>query len=602
MPRHVCSCFAVALFLAAPSIALSDMLPGFQQTAEFPEQVKWSRLTGGVRVFVNAPMALTTRPRRLVIFATPNGNTIEQSLGCAVAKDVDWRFDIQHVAAQIRRLREIESERDIVLAVVQSSQLSWPTFRREQADANSFIRELVESLAKEVSAERIALTCHSGGGSFLFGYFNSVETLPSTLERIVFLDANYSYSDEERHGDKLLAWLKGDATRRLAVIAYDDREILLNGKKVVGPDGGTFRASQRMLARFRRETELTEQDVGPFKHASGLNGQTQFFVHPNADNKILHTALVGEMNGLLQGLTLGTDLETKWGQFGGPRAYTKWIQPQPFADPSATRATIPTDGPEVRLALPERPANAPTGSQFHEQIVELPRDQREAAILREISNGNVPEFLRRLIPIRVHATDGAGAKHVATYFVMSDYLAVGTDEDFFRVPMTPATAVAIADKLDASLITAKVSDDVFAAARVKLDPKPLTKDRDAATTFFQHHQIIEDQLRGQPRGLLVAGIKKDVVLTNRLKEKPHKVAIYGWHYSDGRPIQTLYVGHVDWYVDYSHGVRLMSQRVIVDGQSMKVSDVLKLPRLCPLLSDEGPVDVTELRKAAAWGR
>lgn len=118
------------------------------------------------------------------------------------------------------------------------------------------------------------------------------------------------------------------------------------------------------------------------------------------------------------------------------------------------------------------------------------------------------------------------------FFVMADYLAVGSDEDCFRIPITPATAIAIAGKFDASLITAKVSDDVFAAAQLKLDPRPLTKDRDAAATFWQHHQIIEEQRRGQPRGLLVAGIKKDVVLTNRLQEKPHKVAIYGWHYRD----------------------------------------------------------------------
>lgn len=275
---------------------------------------------------------------------------------------------------------------------------------------------------------------------------------------------------------------------------------------------------------------------------------------------------------------------------------------QPIADPSAVRAAIPADAPEARLAIPARPADAPTGSRFQQQIADLPRDQREAAILRELIRGNVPESLHRLKPIRVQATDDAGAKHVATYFVMADYLAIGTDEDFFRVPITPATATVIAEKFDASLITAKVSDDVFAAAQVKLDPKPLTKDRDAAATFWQHHQIIEEQLRGKPRGLLVSGIKKDVVLTNRLKEKPHKVAIYGWHHPNGQPIQSLYVGHVDWYVDYSHGVRLMSQQIIVDDRPLKVADVLKDPRLCPLLSTEGPMDVAEVRQAAGWGR
>ena len=107
-----------------------SLLPGFHRATPFDESVKWSRLESGVRVFVNAPVVLTARPRVLVVFATPNGNTIEQSLGCAATKELDWRFDIQHVAAQMRRLREIDAEHEFVLAVVQAPQLSWPTFRR----------------------------------------------------------------------------------------------------------------------------------------------------------------------------------------------------------------------------------------------------------------------------------------------------------------------------------------------------------------------------------------------------------------------------------------------------------------------------------------
>ena len=162
---------------------------------------------------------------------------------------------------------------------------------------------------------------------------------------------------------------------------------------------------------------------------------------------------------------------------------------QPNANPPTVRAVIPADAPEVRLAFPARPADGPTGSRFQRQIADLPRDQRERAILRELITGNVPESLRLLKPIRVQAIDDDGVKHIATYFVMADYLAVGIDGDFFRVPITPATATAIADKFDLSLITAKVSDDLFAAAQVKLGPKPLTKDRDTVATFWRgRHQ------------------------------------------------------------------------------------------------------------------
>ncbi len=257
---------------------------------------------------------------------------------------------------------------------------------------------------------------------------------------------------------------------------------------------------------------------------------------------------------------------------------------------------------QFRLNLPKRPIDTTTGTEFQKQIAELSLEQREAAVVREITRGNVPGFLRRLKPIQVAAADQTGTRHVGICFVTSDYLAVGTEDDSFRIPITPRAAVRIADSLGCSLLTAKLADAVHAAADIKLQPKPLTKDRQAVATFFQHHRLIEKQLAGKPHGPLVSGIKKDIVLTNRLREKPHKVAIYGWHYLNGQPIQPLYVGHWDRYVDYSHGVRLLAGKMIVDGRTLKVCDVLKDKQLCGLLSNEGPIDVANARRAAGWER
>ena len=90
-------------------------------------------------------------------------------------------------------------------------------------------------------------------------------------------------------------------------------------------------------------------------------------------------------------------------------------------------------------------------------------------------------------------------------------------------------------------------------------------------------------------GPLVAGHKKDIVTTNRLKEKPNRVAIYGWHKLDGKPIQPLTIVHGDTYVDYSHGVRLVAREVLLDGRAAQIEDVLRDPALAPLLSAEGPI-------------
>lgn len=48
-------------------------------------------------------------------YAKPNGSTVEQTLGCASADSLDWRYDTQHVAAQIRTLREKTPDENVVL-------------------------------------------------------------------------------------------------------------------------------------------------------------------------------------------------------------------------------------------------------------------------------------------------------------------------------------------------------------------------------------------------------------------------------------------------------------------------------------------------------
>ena len=53
---------------------------------------------------------------------------------------------------------------------------------------------------------------------------------------------------------------------------------------------------------------------------------------------------------------------------------------------------------------------------------------------------------------------------------MPDYLAIGSNEDYCRIPMNPHTAQGLADAFGASLITAKISDQIYDQAEVKLDP------------------------------------------------------------------------------------------------------------------------------------
>lgn len=518
------------------------------------------------------------RPLHLIIYATPNGNTIEQTLGCATAPGLDWHFDIQHIAAQTRRLREVSPHENIVLACIEAEGLSWPAWRGQHPNNATLLRALVESLLVSLKDQfplsqpvRVTLSGHSGGGSFLFGFLNSSDTIPNYIDRIAFLDANYSYRDEERHGDKLLTWLQSVPTKHLVVLAYDDRNIILNGKNVVGPTGGTFRASERMIARFQQELTLAQRQRDSVKTYRELDGRLLFRIHLNPENKILHTALVGEMNGFLDSMTSATPQASLWGTFNSKRAYAQWIQPAP--------------------AIPARLPTALGGKGFLLRLAAMNNEDREAAIAQEILRGNVPDFLRVFQEVTVKAKDAAGQEHSATYQVMPDYLAVGSDEDFVRLPMRPQTAQLIADTLGCILPTRKMVNDIHQQAQVKLGTHPLTEARETVPTFGAHNALIEKQRKGQLLGLLVSGIKKDVVISNLLSKRPGRVAIYGWHKLEGTPIQPLSTVHHEGYVDYSHGVRLIKRTVTIDGKARDIGWILYSQQLSFLLSDEGPLEI-----------
>ncbi|MDR0754699.1 MAG: hypothetical protein LBF04_04845 [Prevotellaceae bacterium] len=235
--------------------------------------------------------------------------------------------------------------------------------------------------------------------------------------------------------------------------------------------------------------------------------------------------------------------------------------------------------------IPKRQKYALSGNEFIEKARKLDAEQREKLILEEICSGNFPNFMRKLVTIKTMAIiDGKFTE--AKYFVMSDYLMTGSDDDFIRLPMQPKTAQKIADEFGFFLSTPKICDDIYNNAKIKLEPHPLSTARDNFDTFVQHNKIIENQRR-QRKGL-IAGIKKDVVITGAMSKNPKtgRVVIYGWHNLDGKPVQPVYSGHVDWYVDYSHGIRLVYQTILINGKPMNYCDVLNDDKLSILLCNE----------------
>jgi hypothetical protein len=141
-------------------------------------------------------------------------------------------------------------------------------------------------------------------------------------------------------------------------------------------------------------------------------------------------------------------------------------------------------------------------------------------------------------------------------------------------------------------------DAIYAQAGIHLAPRPLPAGDTMRTTayYWEHNQLVHLQRTdvGSDPGDLIAGDKKDLVLTNRLWNFPDRVAIYGWHRPDGNPIQPLSTVHGWRYADYSHGVRLVSDTAYVNGHPKPLLDLLQDPAMATLLSTEG-----QLRDARA---
>lgn len=230
------------------------------------------------------------------------------------------------------------------------------------------------------------------------------------------------------------------------------------------------------------------------------------------------------------------------------------------------------------------PTQTHTGSDFFRAAASMGWKQRDSLLLDYVEQGNVPDFLLHLIPVKVTAKDTVSGEWIkAVFYVTPDYFSVGTNQDWARVPVTAKTAQQLLDKLQCFAPTPQLVDRIHAQATVKLEPVPMYAYRDSTPTIWHHHLIIEGQRRGKAG--LISGIKKDIVFMRSVVDsvRSDRVGIYGWHRLNNQPIQPFYQGHVWWYADYSHGLRLVYRKIKIGKRWMDVQEVLRDPRLRQLL-------------------
>lgn len=281
-------------------LSLFFTLLSFGQAREIESEVL--NIIPETRIRINGPAKVdfnSRRPLRVVFYALPNGNSIEQTAGKIMEPGDDWHFDIQHIAAQTRQIRMLDKSHNYVVVYLESKMRAWTSYAAKYESSGVLFKKLVDSTLSLVSnmydgqlVEDIIISGHSGGGRFMLNYLTSDSRIDDRVRKISFIDSNYGY-ETSSHAPLLAEWLKRDKRNKLLVLAYVDTTVVLNGKRIVSSKGGTGYRSRLMVSdledlgfKFKESADTT------FKQFSEKRGQIAVSIKENPTGQIYHTVLV----------------------------------------------------------------------------------------------------------------------------------------------------------------------------------------------------------------------------------------------------------------------------------------------------------------------
>lgn len=306
----------------------------FGQATRDSKELNWDLVNPilKTRIRINLPDSLNrldkNKKTSLVFFALPNGNSIEWTMGKRMLPGDDWHYDIQHIAAQTRYLREQMKDRNLVVVYLANELKSWPAWKRERKSGPDDIKRIVDSISGIFNAfhPEIILDSHSGGGSFIFGYIDAVKDIPGNITRIAFIDSDYGYEDS-LHTAKLAQWLSSSRHHFLNVLAYNDSVVVYNGKPLVSPTGGTWYRTKLMQQKLSSYFSFKSKADTSLIHYTSLSNRVDIYLKTNDHGKIYHTEQVAR-NGFIHTILSGTKYQRKAGYvYWGERVYDPWIYP-----------------------------------------------------------------------------------------------------------------------------------------------------------------------------------------------------------------------------------------------------------------------------------
>lgn len=257
-----------------------------------------------------------------------------------------------------------------------------------------------------------------------------------------------------------------------------------------------------------------------------------------------------------------------------------------------------------------------TGSEFIDELKQIgdldhspkAREKMAQKILEEIDAGHIPSFCHQKNFKTVTMSNSAGTK--VQFRTSADYLSIGTDDNYVRIPITPILALKLHKKYGWGMPTAKMTDTIYNQAGKQLKGIGLVKSKEdtehmqSAEFINRHNQLYNQQLTSQEKDqiakgeLLVAGHKKDIILSRYAIDHPDVMDFRGLYLTPGKPIQTN-PAHTPAYSDYAQGFRLIAPQITIinpnhTSETMSYYQALKDPKIAHILNGtEGAIDARQ---------
>ena len=249
-----------------------------------------------------------------------------------------------------------------------------------------------------------------------------------------------------------------------------------------------------------------------------------------------------------------------------------------------------------------------TGTEYGELIASKKGADREAALCHAVQNDQLPSIFYNNYRTITSKAVIDGKERVLQMRCAADFLAAGTDADPFYVGGWTSTAQQIADYFHCILPSEKIARLIYEQADLRVPmPNPgepwydtknhvprNIEDSGAWIAANKKHIAALGPIAGREKKL-VAGHMKDILQTKSglLGSCPASLGgcltLFG-ALQDGKwPVQGVYKGHQwNYGPDYSHGIRLVHREALLDGVAVDLFDIFKDPKLCVLVTTEGP--------------